>query len=192
MSCKDFETLIALYVEGDLSEPDRQRVESHLRPCWECWNLAEDLKESQAVLKSIRENVPSQAMLSSVRARVLDDVAGMQPGTWFERFLFGGFRQRATLAGIALLIAGSGVLWLMRKPEAPIASPRPVAVVPPSVVEPALQPASPAPAQKPRVRRRKPAPADPVIPEAQPQVTIRLLTDDPNVIIYWLGDEKGD
>ncbi len=28
--------------------------------------------------------------------------------------------------------------------------------------------------------------------EPQQQVTIRLVTDDPNVIIYWLGDEKGD
>jgi len=47
------------------------------------------------------------------------------------------------------------------------------------------------PAVKPRVRRQRPAT---VLQnqELQQQVTIRLVTDDPNVIIYWLGDEKGD
>ena len=93
MSCS-FEALVALHVEGDLDESERQRVESHLRTCAECWDLAEDLRESQAIFKSIRQDVPDQAMLSAVRARVLEDVAGMESGGWFSRFFPFGFRQK--------------------------------------------------------------------------------------------------
>ena len=193
MSCS-FEALVALHVEGDLDESERQRVESHLRTCSECWDLAEDLRESQAIFKSIRQDVPNQAMLSAVRARVLEDVAGMQSGGWFSRFFPFGFRQRATLAGIALLIIGGGALWLGRGPEAPVVPPPPVAaslqVAPETVTPPVALPVSRPPAAKLRVQRPRPA----TVPQDQEpqQVTIRLVTDDPNVIIYWLGDEKGD
>ena len=98
MSCS-FEALVALHVEGDLDESERQRVESHLRTCPDCWDLAEDLRESQAIFKSIRQDVPNQAMLSAVRARVLEDVAGMESGGWFGRFFLMGFRQKATFSG---------------------------------------------------------------------------------------------
>ena len=188
MSCRDFEYLIALHVEGDGSESERQRVESHLRTCSNCWDLAEDLKESQAVFKSIRENVPNQAMLSAVRARVLDDVARMESGTWFERLFLPGFRQKATLAGMALMVVGGGALLLVREQAIPI--PPPVRIGPPVVPEPLAPTVSHAPAPKLRVRRQMPAP----VPQdtVREQVTIKLLTDDPNIIIYWLVDEKGD
>jgi Putative zinc-finger len=193
MSCKDFEHLIALHVEGDGSEAERQRVESHLRTCSDCWDLAEDLKESQAVFKSIREDVPNPAMLSAVRARVLEDVAGRESGTWFERIFLSGFRQKATLAGMVLMVVVSGALWFTGESEAPIA-PRPTVVIdPPAVPDPLPQAVWSRPDPKPPVRYHKPAPvAIPQEPQQQAQVMIRLLTDDPNVIIYWLGDVKGD
>lgn len=191
MSCS-FEALVALHVEGDLDESERQRVESHLRTCAECWDLAEDLRESQAIFKSIRQDVPNQAMLSAVRARVLEDVAAMESGGWLGRFFLMGFRQKATLAGIALLIVGGSALWLARKPEAPIVPAPAVAVslevVPETVTSPV---SSPPAARRPRIHRQRPV-AAPQVQEPQQQVTIRLVTDDPNVIIYWLGDEKGD
>jgi anti-sigma factor RsiW len=194
MSCS-FEALVALHVEGDLDESERQRVESHLRTCAECWDLTEDLRDSQAIFKSLRKDVPNQAMLSAVRARVLEDVAGMESGSWFSRFFPFGFRQRATLAGIALLIIGGGGLWLGRGPEAPVVPPPPVAVslqvAPEMVTPPVSLPVSRPPAAKPRIRRQTPATVR-QDQEPQQQVTIRLVSDDPNVIIYWLGDEKGD
>lgn len=193
MSCRDFEHLIALHVEGDGSESERQRVESHLRTCSDCWDLAEDLKESQAVFKSIRVHVPNSAMLSVVRARVLHEVAGRDLGTWFEWLFLLGCRQKATLASMVLMVVGSGALWFAWESEAPMA-PRPtVVIVPPAVPDPLPQAVSSRPDPKPHVRYHKPAPV--VVsqePQPQAQVTIRLLTDDPNVIIYWLGDEKGD
>jgi anti-sigma factor RsiW len=189
MSCS-FEALVALHVEGDLDESERQRVESHLRTCPDCWDLAEDLRESQAIFKSIRQDIPNQAMLSAVRARVLEGVAGMESGGWFSRFFPFVFRQRATLAGVALLIIGSGALWLARGPEAPVVPPPPAAVRLQAVTESAPPPVERPLAVKPRVRRQRATVLQ--NQEPQQQVTIRLVTDDPNVIIYWLGDEKGD
>jgi hypothetical protein len=193
MSCRDFERLIALNVEGDLGESERQRVEQHLRTCSDCCELAEDLKESQALFKSIRQDVPNQAMLSTVRARVLDEVAGLEQSSWFERFFLLGFRQKATLAAIALVFVGSGALWMVEERETPALVPPPVVVhvrpvEAPEPPEPVVQ-AVPVTKPRPRVRRPKPAP---IRSETREQVTIKLLTDDPNVIIYWIVDEKGD
>jgi anti-sigma factor RsiW len=196
MSCHEFEGLIALHVEGDLDETERQRVEAHLRACSECQSLAKELGESQAAFKSMRQEVADQSALSSVRARVLADVAAMEGGSLFDRLFWGGFRQRATLAGIAVLVLGGAGLWFISGwhiprdlAEPPVVEVRAPVPGPESVVEVA-SPSPQKPAARPQ-RRQRPRPAA-VREEYQPQVTIKLLTDDPNVIIYWLGDEKGD
>jgi len=203
MSCHDFEELVALDVEGDLDVAEGRRLESHLRQCSVCRQLAEDLKESQSAFKSVRQDVPDDATLLAIRTRVLADVTDMQAGSWFERLFFNGFRQRATLAGIALLMVAGWVFWQSRHSVQPAVAP----VIPAAVTD---QPAPethpvlvlaeasvPATVRKPRIRHPKPVPAPDVIPDVVPheqpvQVTIKLLTEDPSVIIYWLGDEKGD
>jgi anti-sigma factor RsiW len=196
MSCREFEGLIALHVEGDLEEAERRRVESHLRNCPDCRELADELRDSQAAFKSMRQDVADQSALSSVRARVLVDIAGLESGSLFERWFWGGFRQRATLAGIAVLIVGGAALWFSRGQEIPGGS-----VAPPEVAVRVAVPEhesagelAPLPAPKPAAAlpRRHTTRHVAVPSEPQPQVTIKLLTDDPHVIIYWLGDEKGD
>jgi hypothetical protein len=194
--CSDFEQQIALYVEEDLSGPDRGRVEAHLKACSSCWDLAEDLKESQAVFKSIREDVPDATALSVVRERVLSEVGELHSMTWFERVVYGGLRRKVALASIALFLVGAGALWLVREP-ADVPAPPVVAIVPP-VPEIQPEPPAPVPASR-RVRRRAPEPPPVLVAETAPreaeepkQVAIKFLTDDPNIIIYWLVDEKGD
>src|SRR5262245_20386026 len=196
MSCHEFEGLIALHVEGDLDETERQRVEAHLRSCLECQSLADELRESQAAFKAMRQEVADHSALSSVRARVLADIDEMEAGSLFERLFWGGFRQRVRLASIALLLVSGAALWFSVDRETPSAPPDPVGVARMPAPEPELAgepatPPPPKPAIRPPNRQRPPRPV--VAPsEPQPQVTIRLLTDDPKVIIYWLGDEKGD
>jgi|SRR5688572_9842544 len=206
MSCHDFEELVALDVEGDLDVAERRRLESHLRQCSACRQLAEDLKESQSAFKSVRQDVPDDATLLAIRTRVLADVTDMQAGSWYERLFFNGFRQRATLAGIALLMVAGWVFWQSRhavQPAQPAIDPEVSAAVkdqPAPETHPVLvlaEASVPAPARKPQIRHPKPVPAPDVVPDVVPdeppvQVTIKLLTDDPSVIIYWLGDEKGD
>jgi hypothetical protein len=184
------EKLVALYVEEDLSGAARVRVEAHLKECSSCWDLAEDLKESQSLFKSIREDVPDAAALSAVRERVLREAGGNESMTWLERVFF-GLRRKTALAGFALLMVGSGALWFSRKPEVVPAPPVMVTVQP--VPEPQREALKPAPAPK-RVRRRGPAPEAVLVAarEEPRQIAMKFYTDDPNVIIYWLVDEKGD
>ncbi len=197
MNCSDFEQQIALYVEEDLSAAECGRVEAHLRECSTCWDLAEDLKESQAVFKSIRQDIPNATALSALRERVLSRVRGLESMSWFERFLFGELRRRAALASVALVLVASSAMWWMGTPRfvrAPggedAAKVAPVIVVPPSVPEPQPQPAAVVPVRNSE-RRRAPAPVLASTEEPK-QVAIQFVTDDPNVIIYWLVDEKGD
>ena len=199
MSCHEFERLVALYVEGDVDGAEHWHVEAHLLACPACRSLADDLKESQAAFKSIRQDVPNPAVLRSVRTRVLEDVAGMQSTNWLERLFFGGLRQRATLAGLALLLVGGWLLWYSRHHVAPVAVPPApaVAIHEPPVFTEIVAPIPPLePKPKPRVRRPRPMPVvaapDERVEAAKP-VTIKFVTDNPNVIIYWLADErKGD
>jgi hypothetical protein len=195
-NCSDFEQLIALYVEEDLSGPERGRVEVHLKECSSCWDLAEDLKESQSVFKSIREDIPDATALSVVRERVLSEVGELHSMSWFERLLLGGLRRKAALASIALFLAGSGALWMSRTQD--IVPAPPVFVVVPPVPDIQPEPAIAVPAPR-RVRRRVPEPPPVLVAATAPQeteepkqVAIKFLTDDPNIIIYWLVDEKGD
>lgn len=203
MSCHDFEGLIALDVEGDLDVSECHRLELHLRQCSACGLLAEELKESQSAFKSIRQDLPSEATLLSIRSRVLADVSDMQSDSWFGRVFLNGFRQRVTLAAAALLMFGGWLLWHTHHVSTLEVTPAlPVAVNQPPVVEPdpevVISAPTPTPVRTPRIRQPKPAPApvraapDVVSEEPQVQVSIRLITDDPTVIIYWLGDEKGD
>jgi hypothetical protein len=195
MSCHEFEGLIALHVEGDLDDAERRHVEAHLRSCVACQSLAEELRESQTAFKSMRQDVADQSALSSVRARVLVDIGDMESGSFFERLFWGGFGQRATLAGIAVLLMGGAGIWfssVRHVPSEPAEPPVVVVRVPVTEQEPAVELAPPPPRPAVKLpRRHRPRPVA-VPEEPQPQVTIRLLTDDPNVIIYWLGDEKGD
>jgi len=191
MACRDFEQRVALYVEDDLDPVERYGTERHLRLCADCAALAEDLRESQAVFKSLRQTVPDEAMLLSVRREVFDDMRAM-PRTWAD-ILFGAFRPRATLAGVLLLFIGSFVWFHDGRDEV-----RPTPVAPSRMPAPVIVPnelsAEPAPrvaAAKPKARLPKRLPPD-LPDESKPQITIKLLTDDPNIIIYWLVDENGD
>ena len=200
-NCGEFEQLLALYVEEDLAASDRARVETHLNECLSCRDLAADLKESQEVFKSIRRDVPDATALSSLRERVLAEVTGLEALTWFERIIFGGLRRKAALAGIALVLGTSGALWFARSPGI-VPDPPVVAAVkdpapPPSPLPvPEPQPEVVAVVSTPPVSSRalhtNPL-ATPQPPAEEPkQVAIKFLTDDPNIIIYWLVDEKGE
>jgi hypothetical protein len=188
MACRDFEQLVALFVEDDLPPTERRHTEAHLRVCAPCTRLAEELKESQGVFKSIRQQVPTQTMLTAVRTRVLERAHTRV--SWFERIFLSAFGQRATLAGIALLIVGGSALWILKQP-ADVSIPSP----------PRMTPVLPAPAPMPAVAshvvevtpvRRRPAPVVNRKSDAPKETTIKWLTDDPNVIIYWVVEEKGD
>jgi anti-sigma factor RsiW len=215
MNCKAFESLIALYIEGDLSASDLSRVVCHLDGCAACRYFADDMRESQSMFKSLRAGTVNSAELADVRQRVLNEVGDLDPAPgWvvtMHRLFFAGLRRRNAIAGalVAALITGS--VWYSEtrivhelKSEAPVdvakfEAPAPVDlpyVVQRSVAAPRI------------VKRAEPLELTEVLPEEahevhliedmvplEPQVSripMKFVTDDPDIIIYWLPTDKGD
>jgi hypothetical protein len=169
MTCREYEPLIALYVEGDLNDRD---VEMHLAECSDCRELLEDLKVSQAALKELAAVDP--VFLSAVRSGVHARI---------ERRRLTAWPWVAAVAAV-LIVA---VLTVPRKPtliaKAPVSSGGADPLVRgrppgrPSVI------AQAAPKFKRRRRRTR---------ESAPPLVVKMLTDDPNIVIVWLVDQPGD
>ncbi len=234
MKCSRASRLLALYVEGDLQDSQCGPLDDHLRECGDCRNLAAELVESQAVLKTLRRDAVPEAALSSVRRQVLPGIARIDNspnwGLRVERTLMSSFRPRYAMTVVAAVLAvsgviASGILWRTGSESIPVAEvvqPVPEAI-PPSidierrlpdpeptetVVETSLQSrplAEPASAGSEVAvaastllePRELPVSDLPAIDSANaapaPQIVVKLVTDDPNVIIYWLIDsEQGD
>ncbi len=104
--CMALESLIALYVEGDLPVSDRRRVETHLQSCVACRALAEELRESQSIFKALRAATVNSSDLADVRERVLNEVGDLEPAPgWvvtMHRLFFAGLRRRNAIAGVVL------------------------------------------------------------------------------------------
>ncbi len=177
MSCHKYQKMTALHVAGDLPEAKVPRLEEHLGGCPACRSLAEELRASQSALEALRGEPVEEAALEQVRQRVLARIATEgQPA----RRLGWAYALAAGLAVVAV-----GALWNVAYRPAPHAPQPAVAVVP--------RQAGPAPAESdktgvlphraPRVKRPAPA-AEPLL--------VKLITDDPEVIIYWLIEKKGD
>lgn len=78
--------LIAAYALRDLSGPEADLVESHLRICSSCRELAGDLERRSLALQQLRVG-PSDDRLDQIRARVLQQISTqeqspMRPSRW--------------------------------------------------------------------------------------------------------------
>ena len=174
MSCSKFETDIALYAGGDLPDGRIARVASHLEECADCRALADELRAGQALLGELRDEPLDDAMLAAVRQRVMAKVSAKtrQPS-----------RLYWSLALAAALILAA-VLGRPRHQTKRV----PVARVEPAHVAPAPRPHLVAVRHRVvRPRRRRPdAPAA----QPRPPLLVQFVTDDPNIVIYWLVDQK--
>jgi hypothetical protein len=174
MTCREYEPLIALYVEGDLNN---REVERHLSECPACRELLEDLQASLAALKEL--SAVDAVFLSAVRAGVLAKIEGRRLTAW---------PWIAAFAAAVVLIAV--VLMPPRKPALiaktysgadPLVRGRPPGR--PSVIAQASPKAKRGrPGGRPRTKGS--APQEPLV--------VKMLTDDPNIVIIWLVDQRGD
>ena len=163
MNCRQFEPLIALYAGHDLD--DTTQVESHLAQCSECRELLEDLQASQSALKEWGADPVDAAFLASVRTDVLARIENRRKPFWPWVAVF------ATVA--------AAVIVFVATPPDPVPPPPP----PPQVVAqmiPQIETRARAPRRK-RVVRRK---AEPLV--------VKMLTDDPDIIVIWLVDQTGE
>jgi anti-sigma factor RsiW len=216
MKCRYSENDIALYVEGDLPLSRVRELHAHVAACSECRELAADLRESQLVFKSLRQETVTAAALSSVRSRVLDEIGGAAIRPAWGRWVY------ALAGGLFLVMMFVGVMWEMKKVNTvpgPVLSQGGVAALSTEQprsgsmeVEPITPPAPVKNASNhfvrgrshPSLTREGSITLPPVFPDSSPaippdtapveppkQIMVKLLTEDPNIVIYWLVDQNG-
>jgi hypothetical protein len=184
MNCGRYEKRIALYVERDLSEGKARRLERHLAGCERCRDVLAELEASQAAVKSLGAEPVERAAYDQIRARVLQQIAAapVRPAGRPWRWAWAAAAAAAIVAGWFALRPGQTPAPV-RRPATEIA--RSNMPEPPQVVMP--PPARPKPSarrvRRPAVRQRRPSAAP---------LVVKLETEDPNVVIYWIVDDTGD
>ncbi|HUB80179.1 MAG TPA: zf-HC2 domain-containing protein [Bryobacteraceae bacterium] len=170
MNCVEWEERIALYAGGDLARAEAQPVERHVAKCAGCQVLLSGLRESLALVREAHGEPIEAAHFAAVRARVLAGLERAPARRW--RYAWAG-----ALAAAVLLVG----LW--PRPELHMAVPIPKAPAAPAI-------ARTVPPPHPRALA-KPRPPEPVQQASAPMV-VKLLTDDPDVVIYWITGTKGE
>ena len=199
MNCTEFEERIALFVENDLSDAEVTAVERHLETCTDCREFAAGLRESQAMLKGLRREPFDDAIFADVRSQVIGRVSNVRPPMWPK------YAIAATL-----LIVLAAALWRTR-PAAPVGLPAVTAYIGPDPAFPAPQTTAPMQASQiakmteryKRAKSRSNANVSLAQRNVQPSrrahlrainaepLVVKLLTNDPEVVIYWLVDQNG-
>jgi hypothetical protein len=177
MNCVEWEERIALYTGGELAGEDAAEVERHVGQCLGCQVFASGMRQSLEFLTSAHQDVPDPAHFAAVRARVLSEIRGTS-----RRYLWPVIAAVAAAAAILLVMLRPHPV---RKPDAP----QPVVAHVPAP-EPPLEPA----VRVARHRRKAPRRRAVVVAKAQPRheetkpLVVKLVTDDPNVVIYWISE----
>jgi anti-sigma factor RsiW len=169
MNCAEWEERVALYAGGDLAEEEASRVERHLGECAGCRVLASGIRQTLETLREAHADLPLEAAFGAVRARVMERAAVRRRFGWAC-----GFAGAAAAALAVVLLVGAErqpapppPLALVRVPAAP-----PEAFVIPKRAKPVVRPAAEARAR-----------TEPLL--------IKLVTDNPDVVIYWIAETKG-
>jgi hypothetical protein len=170
MNCLDWEREI-------LDESETAELAKHLKACERCREFAQELEHNAAALREL--SIPPAAF-ATVRQRVISEIELRN-----RRTLWWMWSAVAAAACLAILCV-SYVLPRLQKPLPP--APVLAKIIPPKI-EWMPQPVTN------RVRHktsgRLAAQAAPVR-KTEPLAVVKMLTDDPNVIIIWLVDQKGD
>jgi hypothetical protein len=108
VSCRFSQARLALYAEGDLSGAAEARTARHLTACDECRGFLDQLRQRQALLKSLRQETITQTECSRMRREVMAIIGARQERAGWalrvERALLLGVRRRPyALATAALL-----------------------------------------------------------------------------------------
>lgn len=177
MSCSKFETDIALYAGGDLPAGRIARVESHLAECAECRALADELR---AVVTGLGDEPLADAMVAGVHQRVMAELGRAS----FSR----PSRLYWKLALAAALLLGAVLLWprhwTKHAPGALTARVEQSPITP--HITPHIAPANIVPVRHRVVRRHR----HPPVAQPGPPLLVQFVTDNPNIVIYWLIDQK--
>ena len=169
MNCTDWEQAIA-------SESESAALEEHLQVCGECRHFAGEIERNRMALQGV-EIHPSA--FEAVRLRVLDELRAKN-----RRAAWWAWPAVAAAACVAVLFAAVVLPnWRNAPPPKPL-----IAAKNPPKIEwtPVLK------THHPTHHQFGPVSAS-AGPAHNPEpLVVKMLTNDPNVIIIWLVDQKGD
>jgi anti-sigma factor RsiW len=179
MSCREMEQLLALEAGGDLGAAETARVHEHLAECAPCRALAEELAASHAALAELSQEALEPDALDAWRSRVIEQIT---TETHARRIAWGW--TWAAVVTVAAVIFAVIAIPMLRERAAPVPLPPVAHMAPPT--PPVAIAAPPAARKQIRPRRRV------VPPRTLEPLLVRLETSDPDVIIYWMVEGKGD
>jgi hypothetical protein len=195
MNCVDWEERIALYAGGDLAPAEAPPVERHVAECTACRVLLSGLRESLSLVREAHGEPVDAAHFAAVRARVL---AELEDGP-ARRWRLGWVYAMAAAAAVLLVFA-----WPRQAKKSVALAPVPAAKFAGSGAGTVVRGGPPGPALRHSrvlreahargpgspLRTKGPAPPNPDHP-GEPMV-VKLLTSDPDVVIYWITGTKGE
>ncbi|MEW6735641.1 MAG: zf-HC2 domain-containing protein [Acidobacteriota bacterium] len=123
MKCKDYQSLIALYVEGDLNTSEAVQVKAHINICSFCNHFHEQLRMSQKALRAFAVDELDDAILDDLRLSVMKQVSQLPTTTSFWRHLCIAFNWQYALASgfiIVIILSVTIYLLILRSTEKPI------------------------------------------------------------------------
>jgi anti-sigma factor RsiW len=164
MNCVDWEERIALYAGGDLAPEESAEVERHLAGCPECHEFRTGLRGTLDTLRDEYRTDIDPSHFAAVRSNVIAEIERGRK-TW---------HRLAWVSGVG--IAAALILGVALKP-APLPAPPRVSVRIPNA----------------ELTRRVEKPAESrlqakSLPHGGQPVLIKLQTDDPKIVIYWIAD----
>lgn len=129
------------YIDGELSPAEQATIERHLASCGECRAVVADLRTIVTAARRLPDVSPERELWDGVSQRM--DVARVVGFRARVRRRFSFTVPQLAAAGIAIMLASGGVVYLMRpEPPAVAANPAPVealgmdAIVPVALVDP--------------------------------------------------------
>jgi hypothetical protein len=167
MNCQEWEERIALYAAGDAGAADAAETERHIAGCAGCQVFWSGMKQSLEWLREEHREPIAPAHYAAVRARVMAQLERGRALWWRQVWVYG--------LGIAAALVMVMALRLH------VESPRVAIVMPAAVVKSA--------ADAGRGAGSRPG----VLPHRQAEtILVKLETDNPDVVIYWIAEKKGD
>ena len=108
MTCEEARIQLSAYVDDELSELERARLEAHLAQCPDCSALLQAYRDIDAGLLELSEPAPED-----FARRVMDNLPE-QTRPKRRRFAYGGFTAVAAVAAVLVLAIATGKLKMPR------------------------------------------------------------------------------
>ena len=191
MNCKRYEQWTALHAEGDLPQVDVPRLIEHLAQCSKCRDFKRDLLESQQAIKNLGNEGIDSLVTKQLRSKVLASIPEeTEDVSWYTSHT----RLAVVALACVLVIIVSASLFSLQRSDLLNTTSTGHTDIARNGKEKIIEEGSSDldnfenSSQSEEGELRLVSSTDEETPS--PPVVIKMLTNNPNVVIYWLGSEK--